>query len=304
MGLTQKQLESRRHYIGASEVPVLFGENRYVTEFDLWAFKTGRVSQYPLENEAAEVGILLEDFVLNYAEQKLGKLRRNQQRVAANGIVRATLDAQLVETREPVEAKTTGIVGNVYGVWGEDGSDEIPNWTLLQVQTQLMCVAKIHEDVEFCWVAALIGQRGRALFKIRKSEKIIDEIKRRTEEFWACVAKDIPPENSAPSFSVATRLISEEGLASEIPSDLVREFYTLHANQKVAKTQLDNVKARVLATLDKAEIGQVDGVTALTAKSQKTPKKTYIGDNFDKDFKVTYTEFRKLIPKKGFDFNG
>ena len=186
MPITEQQREARRKCVGASDVPrILLGDAQAV-----WMEKTGRLDGIA-ETEAMRAGTLLESVVIDYAASVLGSLIRNQI-VPAAGLdfpLASNCDALVAATHEPVEAKTTGIVGPAYGTWGDDGSDVVPDRHILQVTAQMICTG-----TQQAHVPALIGGRGFAMFTVPFDQMIADAIVAACREFWRCVTEDRPPE--------------------------------------------------------------------------------------------------------------
>lgn len=97
--LTAADLEKRRKFLTASDVPSLFGHNPYKTAYDVYIEKTLPVNASEA-GEAAAIGNDLEDAMLNWGVREAGfdaqQLKRQFWAVAPNGIMAATIDGVIV----------------------------------------------------------------------------------------------------------------------------------------------------------------------------------------------------------------
>jgi putative phage-type endonuclease len=188
----------RRTRIGASDVPAIIGLSPRATQLDVWLEKTGRLEPEPDRGkDAAHSGNRLEPSVLDEAETVLGRMERDV-RVRADWLdfpLAATLDGLLIDTQEPVNAKTTGINGPVYGHWGEAGTDEVPPYYLAQSLVEQYCTRAPQGHI-----FALIGGRGFAAYPIPFDGELADEIVERCRRFWLdYVETDREPPVTAPA---------------------------------------------------------------------------------------------------------
>ena len=253
MPITTKQLERRKTHLGASDMASLFGLNPWQTAYDLWLEKTGKLEEDDEISDAAELGKILEPAILDFAARELGPIRRNQYRSHPTLPIGANLDALLVETQEPVEAKTTGLRGPVPGFWGEAGSDQVPEQVIIQVHTQALAMAPV--EVAGGHVAVWIGLRGLMMFHLRIHTNILDAIAERAEQFWTNnVLADIPPEGT-PTISVAKLLKKTPGKIIEIDGEVVAKWIWAKDEFNAAKATKEYAAAAVLAELGDAEAG-------------------------------------------------
>ena len=208
MPITTKQLEARRDHIGASDVPAILGLSPWKTAHDVWADKCGLLE--PSEaGEAAEAGNMFEDGVLAKAEQTLGKLIRNQYRVAPDNLpIASNLDALVVEGREGVsragenvESKTAGLFGPLVDRWGDEGTDEVPEMYIVQTQVQMLCA-----ETDVTHLQAFLGGRGFQLYRIIRNEELIKILTDRCVTFWRSVECQTPPDDVPMSYEVIKRI--------------------------------------------------------------------------------------------------
>lgn len=257
-------LEARKGAIGASEVAAILGISPFSGPWEVWADKTNRLNPWG-GNDATRAGQVFERAVLDQAETELGPMRRDVRLVHDSLPLAATLDAQLIENGYPIEAKTTGIVGPVYGRWGDAMTDEIPDHYLVQVHAQLTVTG-----AELAFMFALIAGRGVVQFQIERSEKLSQQLGNACSEWWQKhVIGDREPsvDQFPPALEVVKRLRrvpSKQTTFGPIVTALVKR------RERVNKAKLDIEKrvkefdAKILVALGDAESALLDGGGELT----------------------------------------
>lgn len=210
MGLTDKQLEDRQEWIGSSDGAAVVGIDPWKSTRDLWLEKTGKAQ--PDETIGAKAPVFfgneLEEMVLNMASKGhenmigLGPLVRNQRRTVPEYRIAANIDAIVVDSQEPVEAKTSGNTS----VWGEDGSGEIPDNYIIQCHMHM--IAQKDKNPQRCHVPVLMaGQWGfdMNMHIVQRDNELIDIILKKCKEFWHCVENNIEPKDSRASLDTMKR---------------------------------------------------------------------------------------------------
>lgn len=255
-------LKDRKSGIGASEVATILGLNPYASAWDVWADKMDIIENWE-GNEATDLGNRFERVILDIAEKDLGKLSRNVRIKHPSLPVAATLDAKVDSTTEPVEGKTTGLVGPVYGEWGDKGSDVIPETYLIQAHTQLLCVP----SASVCHVYALIPGRGVVPYQIPRSDRICELIGNFVADWWEKhIVGKTPPSSDKASIEVVKRLKKVPNRVVILPDhvdDLLVTRETLKEEIKALNEQLENINKNLLIDLGDAE----EGVCPLTGMS-------------------------------------
>lgn len=263
--------KKRQHRIGSSEAASIMGLNPYSTGYDVWLQKTNRLVKTvggARTNESSEIGILLEGTLLDWAAGRLEeKILKNQFRVSSKyPFLSCTHDALIRGKSEGMEAKTAGLVGPLMGDWGEELTDQIPDHYLVQCQHQMLV-----SDLDRVWVPALIGGRGRAMFKIDRSDEIVNAMETRLSEWYnSHIENDIPPEDSTPSYNYARKRMREPNSWAKINPDLVREYRDLTESQTKVKKALSDVKSQILAELGDSEAGSGGDQGTVTFYPQKS----------------------------------
>ena len=270
--LTQDEIERRRHFLTATDVPQILGKSPWGNASDVYLNKVHRRNF--TGNAATEAGTLLEPAVVAWAHQQLGGVIEGDWRVHENGINACSLDAMTLDG-EPVEAKTSGIVGpGSPHQWGEPGTDEIPDYYLLQVHAQLLVTG-----AKRAFVPALIGGRGFVMYVVRSHQGLEDQIQRASEQFWTeHVEARIQPDKT-PKLETLKQLRREPESVVSIPDELVELYLAAKAEEKAAVAKAEAAQTQLLASLGVAEAGDYSGgrvwYSEQTRKGYQVQESTY-----------------------------
>lgn len=270
---TDKQLADRKNHLGASDMASVLGLNPFKSAYDLWLEKTGKVDS-AADTIDMSLGRQLEQVVLNMAEPELGKMERNPEKLYRTPKdtslpIGVNLDAELLEGKSPVEAKTTGVIrGFTTEHWGESGSDEVPDRIIVQCETQLLCT-----DAEICYVPALVGGRGFCMFAVYRNKELIDVITEKAVFFWQNhVIKDIPPEDCLPSLQFIKKMKRQPKSTINLigKEDYVSKWLFAKEARKLAEKAEEDAQKSMLALLGTCEAGAFDnGVLTYLERSNK-----------------------------------
>ena len=287
MPITEHQREQRNKHLGSSDMAAVLGLDRYRTPHDVYLEKTDKLRDNDISGKmAVYLGNHLEDGVLAFASDELGELRRNQYRSHPDLPIGASLDAILVDSDEPVEAKTSGLLGPTNDEWGPDGTDQVPDRVIIQVHTQMLCVEPT--IVETAHVAALIGRRGFAMFHIKRSPRICEVIAETADRFWSLyVTADTPPPDSVASMDVLKLIKREPKSIATVESETVLAWVEAKEVLKEAKAKKEEAEAILLTALGTAEAGVTSEIGAVTYYERSR-----------KGYTVESTTFRVLRHRK------
>jgi putative phage-type endonuclease len=254
MPATTTQLEQRRSRIGSSDMAAILGLDTYRNAYDVWLEKTGKLDpEKESDNDPRAAGKILEPAILTFGEQWLGPITRNQFRSARDkGLpIGALVDAIVNESGAPVEAKTSGLYGFTNDVWGDEGTDQVPDRVIIQSHVHMLCT-----DAEVCYVPVFIAFRGFVKFIVPRDAAIIDVISNEARRFWDDhVLADTPPSNLTPNLAVVKRIRREPSKTVEIPQELVDQWLGAKAEKSAAEKIEKAHLAEVLAALGDAEAG-------------------------------------------------
>lgn len=278
--------QSRLH---STDVSAILGLNSKRTGHTVWLEKMGRLEPWQ-GNDATEMGNWLEPSILNIAESELGPFNRNVVCHAENTNcpIAATLDAQFIAAPTVVEAKTSGIVGPVYGEWGDEGSDVVPPGYLVQNLVQMLCA-----EAELVHLYALLGGRGIVRYRINRAEDVIASIVEQCERWWdRHIEKRIEPALTEPvPMEIVKRLRRQPSKTISLyPEDLatVAEYEAAKELKLSAEKSCAAAQSKLLMLLGDAEAGTLpDGRTV-----------TYL-ETTRRGYTVDETTFRTLRIKKG-----
>lgn len=272
MSLTLEQKMARRSSIGASDAAAVLGLSPYKSPYDVWMDKTGRLELTDDSNEAIEIGDMCEDGLVRWATKELGGDWHVQVSKQLPGTpLSATYDA--IEAEYPdnppkvaIEAKTAGIMHplGAKDMWGDDGTDQIPDYYQIQCQQQALI-----GNLELIVVPALIGGRGRALFRILPNKDLQELMLERLTHWWERhVLADTPPADSLPNLDLITRYLKrEEGKTIVLPADPVIAWREANKARLEAERAEKAAKAKVLALMQDATIGASEAGTITITKS-------------------------------------
>lgn len=257
-------LKSRKDSLGATDVAAIMGISPFAGPWDVWADKTNRLDDWD-GNSATRAGKAFEPAVLDHAEAELGPLRRDIRIKHPTLPMAATLDAQLIEALYPVEAKTTGIVGPVYGRWGDAMTDEFPDHYLVQVHAQLTVTG-----ADLAYLFALIAGRGVVQFQVRRSESLCKKIGDVCSEWWEKhIVGDREPsiDQFPPALDVVKRLRrvpSKQTTFGPVVTALVKRRDRVNKAKLDIEKRVKELDAKILVALGDAESAILDGGGELT----------------------------------------
>ncbi len=259
MPITDFQLEQRKKHIGSSDTAAILGLNPWRTAYDVWLEKSGQLAEGKgfSGNEATDIGKMIEDGLLDWAAAQTGlKILKNQYRVHAGGILSATHDALAVDKAVGYEAKTAGIVRGfaVKDLWGEEGSDQIPEYLIIQCQHQMAV-----SDLELVHVPALIGGRGRVPYVIRRNDELIRYILEKCQEFWEVNVKGNQAPEGLPNLDIAKIRIRTPGKTISLAdATVVLNWRKAKDAEKQAKDAAEEAERVLYAAIGDAEIAESD----------------------------------------------
>lgn len=269
MPITATQLEQRKSRLGSSDMAAILGLDPRRNAHDIYLEKTGKLEEADAPSEAMVAGTMFEDGVLTYAENQLGKMTRNQFRSAKDrGIpLGANIDAILVGSGIPVEAKTAGLFGPIREVWGEAGTDEVPDRVIIQAHVHMVC-----SQTELCHVAAFLGGRGFVMFVVPRDETVSDVISTTAVQFWdKHVIADVPPDGLMPQAATIKRIRREPESTVSIEDKLVQDWLFAKEQVKAAEAVKDEREVAMLTALGQCEGGICsDGLLTYFAQSRSS----------------------------------
>ncbi|TCB65511.1 YqaJ viral recombinase family protein [Acinetobacter sp. ANC 4178] len=261
--MTQAEwLEVRRQGIGSSDCAAACGLNPYMSMLELWMIKTGRIQQNIEDDSEGHAplywGKQLEPLVAEYYSMHTNyKVRRVnavlQHPDPDKHFMLANLDYSVVGDADVqiLECKTAGEYGAK--LW----RDGVPLYVLCQVQHQLAVTGK--KAAHIC--VLLCGHETR-IFKVTRSESVIQHIVNAERYFWDCVEKDTPPEaDASESAAKALQLLYPEHVplstvdlsANEDANQQFEQLIRTRNQVEKYQQQFDLLKHQLQAKMQEAE---------------------------------------------------
>lgn len=258
----QDWLEVRKQGIGSSDAATACGLNPYMSMLELWLIKTGRQAQ-SIQDESTGVAPLywgkqLEPLVAEYYSMHTNyKVRRInavlQHPDSDKYFMLANLDYAVVGSDEVqiLECKTAGEHGAK--LW----RDGVPLYVLCQVQHQLAVTGK-----QAAHVCVLLCGHETKIFKVTRSESVIEHIINAEREFWNCVEKDIPPsvdasESAAKAiqqlYPAHIPLTVEDLSQNENANVLFNQLIQLKEELQQKQNRFDHIKHQIQMLMKDAE---------------------------------------------------
>jgi len=273
--ITDTQREQRRQHVGSSDSPAILGVSPYATAGDVYWSKLGVEKPWRKEYDA---GNYFEAAVLDHADKMIGIpiAVRDETFISKGGILAANVDGMTTDG-EPVEVKTVRFNSPVFDEWGDEGTDEIPRYVMVQAQHQLHCC-----DADTAYVVGLFSNFDTRTYVVKRHPTMIDMIVSRGEAFWRDhVEKRVPPPETA-SVEVLKRIPREPGKVASVPIELVRAACAARDDVKAASQKLEAAKAALIEAMGDGEIAESDGFRVSLALQSR------------KEYTVKPSEFRAL----------
>lgn len=274
---TRTQLEKHKTNLSGSQMPaVCHCSPRPEDLYDIWAVLTGRKEPTNIEGPHLEFGTFVEKFCARRFEEKSGLAisvkARKHRRLDLGQQAPIIVNCDLIATSEdgliPVEVKSTGIYGPVYGEWGEEGTDQVPDWAAIQLTTQIMALG-----APYGYVLAFIGGRGDVLYRLDNDADLADIVVDQADDFWISHVKaDVPPPMDPPPLEVLKRFHRTGGKRIYLPAE-TSDYLEAKALAADANNAVRDAQARLLEKMDDAEL--VDGGEAGTYMYKTIPRKGY-----------------------------
>lgn len=287
-GITRDEwLKLRRHGIGGSDVAAILGLSKWKTPLDVYKDKIGEGPE-DADNASMEWGRRLEPVIREaYADHVGLKVDKPELMFARPGFpfMLADLDG-LRQDGRLVEIKTARTGAD----WGEEGTDEIPEYYLTQVQHYMAVMG-----AQACDVAVLIGASDFRIYTVYRDDELIEMLTNEEAKFWN--------EHVVPRIAPAPRSLTEVAQAFPKSSPLkvtaddateaaLRELVEVEREQAELKKKADELKAQVQHFMSYAEALTINGVTAATWKSSK-PRVSFDTKSFSKAEPDLYKQYIK-----------
>lgn len=290
----------RTTYLGGSDAAAACGMCPWKSPVDLWLVKTGRQADADLsDNEAVRWGNLLEPIVRDEYEFQTGyDVRPGDFRIHPTiPWMAANLDGYAQPTGQAtrvLEIKTAG--PRQSHLWGDPGSDAVPQNYVCQVMHYLIVTGLSRADV----AVLVAGQRFR-IYEVERDEALCEWIVERESAFWECVKNDTPPEDRR--IGDAAKLFHESFgrvvTASTAIKQTVEDLRTVDVALKQLQERKDGFVESIQTYMqDAAELHDADGVPLATWKSSAQSRVDI--RSLEKDHPAIAETYRRTTPVRRF----
>lgn len=253
-------LSLRVQDLTSTEVSALFGLSPYLTEFELWHRKAGRVHVPIKENERMKWGSRLEASIAQGAAEDHGWKISHMEAYMRIPELRlgSSFDYRIDESEHGkglLEIKNVDAIQFARNwIERDDGSLEAPEHIELQVQHQLEVA-----DVDYAYLVALVGGNTTKVAFRKRDRQIAAMVRAKAQQFWASIDSNTPPK---PDFKADSGFITKQlrGHATEglvVQADvgldqLLQRYRALQAAVANAEKEVEAVKAEILMLIGDA----------------------------------------------------
>lgn len=194
--------ELRAKCVGGSEVAALFGESSYLTHFELWVAKTGKVVTEFSDNDRIFWGNVLEDAIGKGTALKTGWQVEKCHDYHVNDNCKGmgcTPDFMIADKNGRKGILQTKNMDRLYFMQLEDGQP--PMAYLLQLQHELACTG-----LQWGVLAILVGGNDLKLFEYEAHPAVIGKLERAVTDFWYSVELLAEPKAFADDYEMVRLL--------------------------------------------------------------------------------------------------
>jgi putative phage-type endonuclease len=284
----QAWLADRRSGIGGSDAVAVMGVSKWRTPYEVYLAKRGEGREVDV-SPAMHWGNRLEPVIreeYSNATGRVVKVPTTILRHPAHDWMIGSIDG-VTEDNRLLEIKTTRSAEG----WGDEGTDDIPEAYLVQVQHYLTVTGLSIADV-----AVLIGGSDFRLYEVAADPELQAILTQVEQAFWTRVCRGEPPD---PVSLSDARVRWGRSTAREVEADdAVREWVKALAQNKAALARLEEtvetLQAGICAAMADADTLTADGKTLATWKSAKPASR------FDTTaFKLAHPDLYSHFTKQG-----
>jgi predicted phage-related endonuclease len=268
---------SHRTRLGCSKIAQALGLSRWGTAYQLWEQYTGKAPWPNIGHQLrVALGEPMETVLKPHVEERLGRQLRRDRREYLHptmplvGHVDYRATTAPGESRPVVDMKTS-LGWGAKNRFGGDGTDEVDDDVLLQMQGYLMLTG-----AQTAYVAALVPGPDLKIYLIHADLELHPLIEEGVEAFWWHVTTDTPPklqtlEDVARRFaeSIAGKTVTADDEAMKI----LAELRDLNARQKALDYERDMAELALKTRMGEAEaLINLDGKPLCTWRTQSSTR--------------------------------
>lgn len=290
-------LEERRKGIGGSDVAAIMGLSPYKTAYQVYQEKRKEVTSWE-GNEATDWGKRMEPAIRQWYSDQTGRCVRLPEKIITNEkypFMLASLDGFTDDPRG-VEIKTSRSPKG----WGEPGTNEIPDYYMLQVQHYMVVTAFPVFDVPVS-----IGGSSPVLYEVPADKELHELIIEAEAAFWQRVLDGNPPDPVTYADAIQRYgRIGAAGAVAASQSDVIdwSDLTVIRKKMQDLEATEEEIKARLIISLgDKGDtLINADGSSLITYKLANG-RKTFDAKAFQKDHPELYQQYiRQAEPARRF----
>ena len=276
-------LAARRKGIGGSDIAAILGLNHFKTAYDVFLDKTDPETVPSIETDATYWGTVLEDTVAKEYQRRSGNivqrvnhmLRHPEHDFAVANIDRAIVNPNIagnvrwkngrLTTDRLLECKTAN--ARVAHLWGEAGTDSVPDSYLLQCQWYLGITGCDIADL-----AVLIGGQDYRIYTIRHDADLFADMIEAAAKFWDDCKRGIAPDpsNMADALKKWPQHIAGKSVIVDVDiAESCARLAAISGEMENLKTEEEYLKTKVMAAFGDAEEITYQGDRLATWKTQK-----------------------------------
>lgn len=255
-------LDARRQGIGASDAAAVCGVSPWATPLHVYLDKVGELPHTPEPTDGPLYwGLRLEDVLAEEYERRTGRTVRKPvdgflDRLSL-GWQRATPDRIVMDDGRLLQLKTS-----LHGKdFGEQGTDEIPEYYALQVTHEMIVTGADTADL-----AVLIGGNDFRIYTVHFSDALATALTRIERDFWDRVERrdPPPPDWSHPETPRLVELLHRDadGVNVDLGDDahaLAREYRDLGPVIAAYQARRDLVKQQLFEMIGAPGVGRLPG---------------------------------------------
>ena len=273
--------ESHAHRIGCSQLAQALGITRnFGTRYDLWAQHTGRQTRQDIGNELrVALGEPMEEVLKPFVEARLGrKLRRDRVEYVHHTLpLVAHLDFRAEKVKgeryRPVVDMKTSLGWGARHRFGEDGTDEVDDGVLLQMQGYTLLTG-----APVAYVAALVPGPELNLYIIEADKELHQMIEAGVADFWKLVETDTPPAPETEAEARQRWQRHQPGKIQTVDASLevaIKTYAAEKARLAECEKTCQRLRDAIIPALEDADIIQTDGGLQLaTYRANKDSQRT------------------------------
>lgn len=296
----EEWLALRRGYIGGSDAAAVVGLSPYVTPYQVWAEKTGKVPPFA-GNLATEVGTYLEDFVAQLWSRETGRAVRRNNASLVNDLYPwaiADVDRMVVGADEGLEIKTTSALATKRFADGD-----------YPPQYYVQCMHYLAVTGAARWhLAVLIGNSDFRTYVIERNEDEIGALMEAERAMMDRIERDDPPPAQDGDNATLAEVYPRER-EDEAPVDVtgieaaLDEYTELSGRIKALEDERSAAGARIKAFLKDAGRGESERfrVSWVTSERSTFDAKAFAKANPGVDltpyYKTTTARTLRVNPK-------